>query len=104
MKLLRSAARQRFGAITCGAWLGMHSRQRNRPKILCWDVSQFDTRQGKGGLGIGEKTPDGQQQDGYDDDVPNKGCRKRAAGQAAFDPLDTELRILRSVGVHGSAR
>src|ERR1700678_2623756 len=104
MKCVCATARQRLGRIASGAGLRVSPGQRDGPKILRWNVSQLDSRQGKSRLGVGKKTPDGKQQDGYEDDVPNKGRRKRAPRQVPLDPVDPELRILRSVGVHASAR
>jgi hypothetical protein len=82
----------------------MISRQRDWPKILRWNVRQLDSRHGKTRFGVGQKTPDGQQQDGYDNDVPNERCGKCASGQSAFNPLDTKMRILGGVGFDGDAR
>ena len=104
MKCIRSAARQRFCRITCGAWLGMNSRQRNGTQVLGCNVSQFNTGQGKGRLGVSQKSPDRQQKNGYDDDVPDKRCRKRASRQPPFNPMDAKLRILWGVSVHRGAR
>ncbi len=104
MKRVRSAARQRFGRITCGTGLRMVSRQGDRTKILRWNIGQFDSRHGQTRLGVGQKSPDGQQQDGYDDDVPDKRRRECTAGQRPLNPLDAELRILRGVCVLGGAR
>src|SRR5580704_11233090 len=104
MKCVFSTARQWLGRIARGAGLRTIPGQRGGPKILRWNVSQLDSRHGKSRLGVGKKTPDGKQQDGYEDDMPDKRCRKRAPRQPAFNPLDAKLRILRSVGVHGSAR
>src|SRR6202167_5671409 len=104
MKCVCSTARQRLGRIASGAGLRVIPGQRDGPKILRWNVSQLDSRHGKSRLGVGKKTPDRKQQDGDDDEVPNKRCRKRAPRNLPLDPVDPKLRILWSVGVHGSAR
>src|ERR1700728_138685 len=99
MKRVGAAAWQRLGRITCWAWLRLSSGERDGPKVLRRNVSEFNLRQGQSRLGAGHEAPDRKQQKDYYDYMPDKGGGKRAMRQVAFDPVHAKLRISRSVRI-----